>query len=141
MKILLLAVSVFMVIAVPAFAVDTAPSVSIATDGPTDIGAGKEYSRRFTLTAIPAAPKLVLQFSAIKKGTCPTTYRPTEVWLNGSLAKKIDFRPMALGAPQSLAIDIPAKTLRVGENKVEISGGSCQFGPDVMRLNAINIGR
>ncbi len=71
----------------------------------------------------------------VRKGCCLITYRATSIYLNKRLLAKIDFRKFAKGDNKSIAIDIPPKALRVGDNQLLIRTGWCQYDIDVLRLN------
>lgn len=122
-------------------AVIASPAMTIIeTQAPTVVGADrKDYVRHFSLVTIPPAPKLTLEFSALQKGICPVTYKHTEIWLNRKLVQQIDFRKIVIGVNQSFTVSIPHKALKIGENLLEISFGSCQYGIDVMRLDTLRI--
>ena len=123
----------------PATAQDT---VVVTQPSATVVGEDREdYVRPFSLAEIPLAPKLRLEFSAIKQGVCQVTYRPTELWLNRRLIQSIDFRRMAIGASQSLTINVPRNALKVGENLITIRTGSCRYAIDIMRLDSLTIAK
>lgn len=105
--------------------------------GTVDIGRGREYVVPFTLSSIPEPAALQLRFGVIRKGSCPITYRPTTVALNGKSLADIDFRKLKVGAEADLRVPIPSGALKVGENVLEIETGFCQFDIDVMRLNTL----
>lgn len=106
--------------------------------GTVDIGSeGREYVVPFTLSSIPEPAALQLRFGVIRKGSCPITYRPTTVALNGKSLAVIDFRKMQLGAEADLRVPISSGALKIGENVLEIQTGFCQFDIDVMRLNTL----
>lgn len=106
--------------------------------GAVDVGSeGREYVVPFTLSSIPEPAALQLRFGVIRKGTCPVTYRPTTVALNGKSLAVIDFRKLQVGAETDLRVPIPSGALKVGENVLDIQTGFCQFDIDVMRLNTL----
>jgi hypothetical protein len=104
---------------------------------PVIVDRSKGYSKDVNFDSLPPAATLKLEFTPTRQGTCPTTYRATEVWLNGKLLRKIDFRPMTLGTHHAVDIEVPGKMLKVGRNRVEIAAGSCQYDIDVMRLDSV----
>ena len=102
----------------------------------SEVGADRDdYKRTFALDNLPPNPKLQLDFKVVRKGRCPVTYRATSIYLNKRLLAEIDFRKFAKGDNKSITIDIPPKTLRVGDNQLLIRTGWCQYDIDVLRLN------
>ena len=101
-----------------------------------DVGADRDdYKRTFALDNLPSNPKLQLDFKVVRKGRCPITYRATSIYLNKRLLAEVDFRKFAKDDNKSMTIDIPPKTLRVGDNQLLIRTGWCQYDIDVLRLN------
>ena len=100
------------------------------------VGADRDdYKRVFTIENVPSNPKLQLDFKVVRKGRCPITYRATSIWLNKRLLAEIDFRKFTTNDDKSITIDIPPKTLKVGDNQLLIRTGWCQYDIDVLRLN------
>ena len=101
-----------------------------------DVGADRDdYKRTFVLDNVPANPKLQLDFKVVRKGRCPITYRATSIWVNKRMLAEIDFRKFAKDDNKSITIEVPQKTLRVGDNLLLIKTGWCQYDIDVLRLN------
>ena len=55
--------------------------------------------------------------------------------LRGRLLAQIDFRTFTRDEARSIALDVPPKTLKVGDNHLLIRTGWCQYDIDVLRLN------
>jgi hypothetical protein len=91
----------------------------------------------FTLTDVPANPELRLKFKVDSKGSCPITYKPTVVSINGQRVGAIDFRTHWWKDEPKLKV--PSGVLKTGENVVQITMGSCQYGVDAMRLNKLTL--
>ena len=101
-----------------------------------DVGADRDdYKRTFALDHIPTNPKLQLDFKVVRKGRCPITYRATSIYVNKRLLAQIDFRKFTRDEARSITLDVPPKTLKVGDNHLLIRTGWCQYDIDVLRLN------
>ena len=130
----------WVILSLPA-AVLTSPVLAADTDflqgkQGVDVGADRDdYKRTFALESVPTHPKLQLDFKVVRKGRCPATYRATSIYLNKRLLAQIDFRKFTRGEARSVTLDIPPKTLRVGDNQLLIRTGWCQYDIDVLRLN------
>jgi hypothetical protein len=91
----------------------------------------------FTIADVPANAELRLKFKVDSKGSCPTTYKPTVVSINGQRVGVIDFRTHWWKDEPKLKV--PAGVLKTGGNVVQITMGSCQYGVDAMRLNSLTL--
>jgi len=89
------------------------------------------------LEQAPIKANIELSFIVITTGICPTSYFPTEVFLNNESIAEIDFRELDEGSKQSLSIALPMQHQRQGENQIKIITGDCNEGLDSLRFNDV----
>ena len=89
------------------------------------------------LEQAPIKANIELSFIVITTGICPTSYFPTEVFLNNESIAEIDFRELDEGSKQSLSVALPMQHQRQGKNQIKIITGDCNEGLDSLRFNNV----
>jgi len=127
------------------YAGDLIASTAVINDqsGIVDLGLkGKQFGQvnntyiiPLELEEAPIETSIELSFVVITTGVCPTSYFPTEVFLNNESIAEIDFRELDEGAKQNLRIALPVKYQRQGKNQIKIITGDCNEGLDSLRFN------
>jgi len=92
------------------------------------------------LKQAPIKASINMSFVVITTGVCPTSYFPTEVFLNNESIAEIDFRELDEGSKQSLSIALPMRHQRQGKNQIKIITGDCNEGLDSLRFNNVALG-
>lgn len=104
----------------------------------TQLGQVKStYLIPLILEQAPIKASIELSFVVITTGLCPTSYFPTEVFLNNESIAEIDFRELDEGSKQSLSISLPMQHQRQGKNQIKIITGDCNEGLDSLRFNDV----
>jgi len=104
----------------------------------TQLGQVKNtYLIPLILEQAPIKANIELSFVVITTGICPTSYFPTEVFLNNESIAEIDFRELDEGSKQSLSIALPMQHQRQGKNQIKIITGDCNEGLDSLRFNDV----
>ena len=89
------------------------------------------------LEQAPIKANIELSFVVMTTGICPTSYFPTEVFLNNESIAEIDFRELDEGSKQSLSIALAMQHQRQGKNQIKIITGDCNEGLDSLRFNDV----
>ena len=97
------------------------------------------HETEFTLSEIPAQPKINIQFKVISAGSCPNSYDPTTLTVNDKHFASLDFRDFELDEAKNLLLDVPPKYLRTGRNILTIITGECDWGVDSLDLNKMSL--
>ncbi len=91
------------------------------------------------LESAPIKASIEMSFVVITTGICPSSYFPTEVFLNGESIAEIDFRELDEGSKQALHIELPMQHQRQGKNEIKIITGDCNEGLDSLRFNNVGL--
>ena len=97
------------------------------------------YRIPLQLEHAPVKASIDMSFVVISTGICPSSYFPTEIFLNSESIAEIDFRELDEGAKKSLTIDLPAQFQRQGENEIKIITGDCNEGLDSLQFNNVEL--
>ncbi|MCK4744315.1 MAG: hypothetical protein KAT25_10890 [Sulfuriflexus sp.] len=89
------------------------------------------------LEQAPIKASIELSFVILTTGICPTSYFPTEIFLNNESIAEIDFRELDEGSKQSLSIELPMPYQQQGKNQIKIITGDCNEGLDSLRFNDV----
>ena len=104
----------------------------------TQLGQVKNtYLIPLILEQAPIKASINMSFIVITTGVCPTSYFPTEVFLNNESIAEIDFRELDEGSKQSLSIALPMQHQRQGKNQIKIITGDCNEGLDSLMFNDV----
>ncbi|NOX28166.1 MAG: hypothetical protein GXP21_08310 [Gammaproteobacteria bacterium] len=87
----------------------------------------------------PIKASIEMSFVVISTGICPTSYFPTEIFLNNESIAEIDFREMNEGSKQALKVELPMKYQQQGKNTIKIVTGDCNEGLDSLRFNDVGL--
>ena len=93
------------------------------------------YRIPLQLDTAPIQADITMSFVVISTGLCPTSYFPTEVFLNSESIAEIDFRELDEGSKQNLSINLPPEYQKQGKNEIKIITGDCNEGLDSLRFN------
>jgi len=124
----------------------TAPTAAISDQqGIIDLGLkGKQlgqvkntYLVPLQLAHAPIKASINMSFVVMTTGLCPTSYFPTEIFLNNESIAEIDFRQLDEGSKQNLNIPLPEKFQQQGKNIIKIITGDCNEGLDSLRFNDV----
>jgi len=97
------------------------------------------YRIPLMLQQAPIKASIEMSFVVISTGICPTSYFPTEIFLNNESIAEIDFRELDEGSKQSLKIELPVQHQRQGKNEIKIITGDCNEGLDSLRFNDVSL--
>lgn len=97
------------------------------------------YRIPLQLENAPIKASIEMSFMVITTGICPTSYFPTEIFLNNESIAEIDFRELDEGSKQSMTIELPHQHQRQGNNEIRIITGDCNEGLDSLRFNDVNL--
>lgn len=91
------------------------------------------------LESAPIKASIEMSFVVLTTGICPSSYFPTEVFLNDESIAEIDFRELDEGSKQALKIELPMQHQRQGKNEIKIITGDCNEGLDSLRFNDVGL--
>lgn len=91
------------------------------------------------LETAPIKASIEMSFVVISTGICPSSYFPTEIFLNNESIAEVDFREMNEGSKQALKIKLPSKYQQQGKNTIKIVTGDCNEGLDSLRFNDVGL--
>jgi len=95
------------------------------------------YRIPLQLDTAPVNASINMSFVVISTGICPTSYFPTEIFLNNESIAEIDFRELDKGSKQNLSISLPTQYQKQGANEIKIITGDCNEGLDSLRFNDV----
>ena len=91
------------------------------------------------LESAPIKASIEMSFVVLTTGICPSSYFPTEVFLNDESIAEIDFRELDEGSKQALKIELPMQHQKQGKNEIKIITGDCNEGLDSLRFNDVGL--
>ena len=91
------------------------------------------------LKSAPIKASIEMSFVVLTTGICPSSYFPTEVFLNDESIAEIDFRELDEGSKQALKIELPMQHQKQGKNEIKIITGDCNEGLDSLRFNDVGL--
>lgn len=131
-------------LAVVFIAASVAPLSAVRSEavqlGKQEVKAGDPFTTvevPFNLEAVPSQALLRFDLRLSTAGTCPRTYTPTVIRLNGRTVESIDFRRWTVGSLTEMSLKVPGGVLRPGANVLQIRTGYCQYQYDRIKLNNI----
>ena len=118
------------------------PLANISNESPKYLGntiSREQYEIPFYLEEVPQNPRLAIRFKVASKGTCPVTYMPSTISINGAVVANFDFRKLSVNEEKKVIVHIPKERLEKGKNLLIFNNGGCKYGIDSMHMDDLSL--